>query len=116
MKMTPHKHTPWGSYDILASAQGFKVKRLTVHPDEKLSLQAHQYRSEHWTVVKGIATVTIDDTTSELTVSQSIDIPKHVLHRLENRHQDILEIIEVQFGDYLEEDDIIRYDDIYGRV
>jgi mannose-6-phosphate isomerase-like protein (cupin superfamily) len=107
---------PWGSFHVLDEGQGFKVKRIVVNPGGRLSLQSHKHRGEHWTVVTGIATVTVGDTKSDLIRSQSIDIPKGEKHRLENLAAGPVEIIEVQFGDYLGEDDIIRYDDIYNRV
>jgi len=107
---------PWGSFHILEEAPGYKVKRLTVKPGGRLSLQSHRHRGEHWTVVNGIATVTINQDVITLTRSQSADIPKGAVHRLENHHSDVLDVIEVQFGDYLGEDDITRYEDIYSRV
>lgn len=82
----------------------------------RLSLQSHKHRSEHWTVVNGSATVTVSDIVKPMTRGQSIDIPFGAKHRLENLHEGLVEIIEVQFGDYLGEDDIIRYDDIYART
>jgi mannose-6-phosphate isomerase len=106
---------PWGSFHVLDEQPGFKVKRIVVKPGGRLSLQSHKHRGEHWTVVNGNATVTVGDKVSLLTRSQSVDIAKGAKHRLENFGQDIVEIIEVQFGDYLGEDDIIRYDDVYQR-
>jgi mannose-6-phosphate isomerase len=106
---------PWGAFHILDEGPGFKVKRITVNPGGKLSLQSHKHRGEHWTVVNGIATVTVDDTVKDLRRSEAVDIPQGAKHRLENLHTDMVEIIEVQFGDYLGEDDIVRYDDIYNR-
>ena len=107
---------PWGSFHVLDDGQGFKVKRIVVNPGGRLSLQSHKHRGEHWTVVTGIATVTVGETVANLTRMQSIDIPKGERHRLENLGPDSVEIIEVQFGDYLGEDDIIRYDDAYNRT
>ena len=107
---------PWGSFYILDEGQGFKVKRIAVNPGGRLSLQSHKHRGEHWTVVTGIATVTVGDRVQDLSRSQSIDIPKGDKHRLENNGKDLVQIIEVQFGDYLGEDDIIRYDDVYNRA
>lgn len=106
---------PWGAFYILDEKQGFKVKRLSVNPGGRLSLQSHRHRFEHWTVVSGTATVTVDDRVLTLTRSHSVDIPLGVKHRLENFGTDQVEIIEVQFGDYLGEDDIIRYEDVYAR-
>jgi mannose-6-phosphate isomerase len=107
---------PWGRFEVLDEGPGFKVKRISVKPGGRLSLQSHKHRSEHWTVVTGTATVTVGDMAKEMTRAQSIDIPLHAKHRLENLHEGLVEIIEVQFGDYLGEDDIIRYDDIYQRA
>lgn len=106
---------PWGAFHVLDEQPGFKVKRITVNPQGRLSLQSHKHRSEHWTVVNGTATVTVDATVLTLARGQSVDIPLGAKHRLENLHEGLVEIIEVQFGDYLGEDDIIRYDDIYNR-
>jgi mannose-6-phosphate isomerase-like protein (cupin superfamily) len=107
---------PWGSFHVLDEGRGFKVKRIVVNPGGRLSLQSHRHRGEHWTVVSGIATVTVGDRVVDLTRSQSLDIPKGDRHRLENNGTEVVEIIEVQFGDYLGEDDIIRYEDIYNRA
>ena len=106
---------PWGSYTVLEEHDGYKMKRITVHPGASLSLQRHQHRSEHWIVVAGTATVVRGD--EELTVSknESTYISIGVKHRLENRGRILLQIIEVQVGDYLGEDDIERFDDNYGR-
>ena len=106
---------PWGYYDLVDSGEGFQVKRIVVNSGAKLSLQKHKYRAEHWVVVKGVALVTCGDKTFELVENQSTYIPQGSLHRLEN-HQDIpLEIIEIQTGSYLGEDDIIRFEDDYQR-
>ena len=106
---------PWGYYDSVDSGEGFQVKRIVVNSGAKLSLQKHKYRAEHWVVVKGVALVTCGDKVFELVENQSTYIPQDSLHRLEN-HQDIpLEIIEIQTGSYLGEDDIIRLEDDYQR-
>jgi mannose-6-phosphate isomerase len=107
---------PWGSFYVLEEQPGFKVKRISVTPGGRLSLQSHKHRGEHWTVVNGTATVTVNEKIVVLTRSQSIDIPLGSKHRLENLGTELVDIIEVQFGDYLGEDDIIRYDDIYART
>jgi mannose-6-phosphate isomerase len=107
---------PWGSFHVLEEHAGFKVKRIVVTPGGRLSLQSHKHRSEHWTVVNGTATVTVADTVKAMTRGQSVDISLGAKHRLENLGTDVVEIIEVQFGDYLGEDDIIRYDDVYNRT
>jgi mannose-1-phosphate guanylyltransferase len=106
---------PWGYYDLVDSGEGFQVKRIVVNSGAKLSLQKHKHRAEHWVVVKGVALVTCGDKVFELVENQSTYIPQGSLHRLEN-HQDIpLEIIEIQTGSYLGEDDIIRFEDDYQR-
>lgn len=115
--MSPsHETRPWGAFFVLEEKPGFKVKRLSVNPGGRLSLQSHRHRYEHWTVVEGEATVTVDAAIHTLTRGQSIDIPFGAKHRLENFGTAQVEIIEVQFGDYLGEDDIIRYDDVYSRT
>lgn len=106
---------PWGSYTVLESANDFKMKRITVKPGQSLSMQRHMHRSEHWIVVAGTATVTRDDEVIAVAKNQSTYIPIGAKHRLENRGKIPLQIIEVQVGEYLEEDDIERFDDIYGR-
>jgi len=106
---------PWGSYTVLEERASYKMKRITVNPGSKLSLQRHQHRSEHWVVVSGTATVTRNDEVEIVTVNQSTYIPVGTRHRMENRGKLPLQIIEVQVGEYLEEDDIERYDDDYGR-
>ncbi len=107
---------PWGEFHVLDEQPGFKVKRIRVNPGGRLSLQSHRHRGEHWTVVNGTPTVTVGDSVRKLSLAQSIDIPKGAKHRLENLDAGIVEIIEVQFGDYLGEDDIIRYEDAYNRT
>lgn len=106
---------PWGYYEILAEGLSFKVKRLMVKPGAKLSLQKHQHRAEHWVVVAGQAVVINNKDTIHLAVNQSTYIPKNTLHRLSNNGSEPLYVIEVQSGDYLGEDDIQRFDDIYAR-
>lgn len=108
-------YRPWGSYDSVDSGEKFQVKRLTVNPGKKLSLQLHHQRAEHWVVVKGIAKVTRGDEVIVLQENESTYIPVGVKHRLENTTDNLLEIIEVQSGDYLGEDDIVRFDDDFGR-
>ena len=95
---------------------GFKVKRIVVKEGGRLSLQSHKHRAEHWTVVDGTATITVDARVEAMKRGQAVDIPLGAKHRLENLHTGEVTIIEVQFGDYLGEDDIIRYDDAYARV
>lgn len=106
---------PWGAYDEVDNGHRFKVKRITVNPGERLSLQMHHHRAEHWVVVTGTAQVCIGDTIKLLTENESIYIPSGTKHSLENPGKVPLEIIEVQTGAYLGEDDIVRYEDRYGR-
>ncbi|WP_256646567.1 mannose-1-phosphate guanylyltransferase/mannose-6-phosphate isomerase [Thermomonas paludicola] len=108
-------HRPWGSYDSIDMADGFQVKRIKVKPGARLSLQSHERRAEHWVVVRGTARVTRDNDVFELFANQSAYIPIGAKHRLENPGGEMLELIEVQSGDYLGEDDIVRYEDVYGR-
>ena len=111
----PHVHRPWGAFIVVDSGPGFQVKRLTVHPGAAISLQWHRRRSERWVVVQGEATVTLGDDVLTLARGGSIDIPAGTVHRMENRGSGPLEVVEVQQGDYLGEDDIVRLDDKYGR-
>jgi len=106
---------PWGSFDGLDAAPGFQVKRLTVLPGAVLSLQMHRRRAEHWVVVTGTARITRDDEVFELGVGGHTFIPVGARHRIENPGTELLRIIEVQVGDYLGEDDIVRFEDRYGR-
>ncbi len=108
-------HRPWGSYDSVDVGERFQVKRIKVKPGAALSLQSHARRAEHWIVVSGTARVTRDHDVFELHANQSTYIPIGAKHRLENPGTEVLELIEVQSGDYLGEDDIVRYEDVYGR-
>ncbi|MEC8232532.1 MAG: mannose-1-phosphate guanylyltransferase/mannose-6-phosphate isomerase [Pseudomonadota bacterium] len=108
-------YRPWGSYDSIDEGGRFKVKRITVKPGEKLSVQMHHHRAEHWVVVSGTANVTVNDDTTMLTENESIYIPIGAVHALENPGKIPLELIEVQSGAYLGEDDIVRFSDRYGR-
>jgi len=107
---------PWGSYETIANGPRFQVKRIVVDPGERLSLQSHVHRSEHWVVVHGTAEVTVGDQVSILEENESTFIPAGTKHRLANPGDVPLELIEVQCGDYLGEDDITRFEDQYGRV
>jgi mannose-1-phosphate guanylyltransferase/mannose-6-phosphate isomerase len=107
---------PWGSYDSIDNGERFQVKRITVKPGEKLSVQMHHHRAEHWIVVSGTAKVTNGDNTLLLSENQSTYIPIGVVHALENPGRIPLELIEVQSGTYLGEDDIVRFSDRYGRI
>ena len=108
-------HRPWGSYTVLEEGLGYKVKRVTVNPGGRLSLQMHHKRSEHWVVIAGTARVTRGDEVFDLKIGHSTEIPVETRHRLENPGQETVHIIEVQNGPYLGEDDIVRFQDDYGR-
>ena len=109
------EHRPWGYFRTIAKGENFHVKIINVSPGGKLSLQSHRQRSEHWVVIKGTASVTKGETNFKLLTNESTYIPVCTLHMLENKIPDDLVIIEVQTGTYLEEDDIVRYEDIYKR-
>ncbi len=116
----PKDHRPWGFFETLILSQGFQVKRIVVNPGAALSLQSHKFRSEHWIVVVGTAKVTIGDSLDTLNVqlveeNQSVYIPLGAIHRMENPGDTPMELIEVQTGSYLGEDDIVRYQDVYSR-
>jgi mannose-1-phosphate guanylyltransferase/mannose-6-phosphate isomerase len=106
---------PWGSYDSIDSDEGFQVKRLIVNPGAVLSLQKHARRAEHWVVVKGTARITRNEEVFDLGVNESTYIPVGTVHRIANPGDQPVHIIEVQCGDYLGEDDIVRLEDNYGR-
>ncbi len=109
-------YRPWGKYDSIDNGDNYQVKRLTVNPGAKLSVQMHYHRSEHWVVVAGQARVHYGDEAHDLSVNESTYHGKEVVHALENVGDVPLELIEVQVGSYLGEDDIVRFDDVYGRV
>ncbi len=109
-------HRPWGSYTDLERSRFFRIKRVTVKPGKRLSLQMHHHRSEHWIVVSGMADVVLGDRTIHLRQGESTFVPAGIRHRLANTGKIPLEVIEVQIGEYLEEDDITRFDDEYNRV
>ena len=106
---------PWGSFTVLDEGLDYKVKRISVNSGHKLSLQYHRHRSEHWTVVQGEATVTLGKVIKKLKVDESVYIPLKEKHSLANEGEELMQLIEVQVGDYLEEDDIVRLEDRYGR-
>ena len=113
---SPRKvHRPWGWYDTIEEGKTFKVKRIQVKPGASLSLQKHEHRSEHWVVIEGEASITSGSKTFKLKKDESTYIPQGTLHRLSNETNQTLEIIEVQSGNYVGEDDIVRIDDVYGR-
>ena len=106
---------PWGWYETVSEAPGNRVKRIHVLPGQQLSLQQHQHRCEHWVVVLGTALITVGERVLELRTGGHVDIALGEVHRLANRTDAAVEIVEVQFGDYLGEDDIVRLQDDYGR-
>ncbi|MCJ8346331.1 phosphomannose isomerase type II C-terminal cupin domain [bacterium] len=114
--MNYSENRPWGSFTHLYDTKYTKVKTITVQPGQRLSLQSHKHRSEHWTVVQGIATVWLGDTIQDLQVGESTFIAVGTKHRLQNKTDQIVEIIEVQTGTYFGEDDIFRYEDDYNRI
>lgn len=109
-------YRPWGKYDSIDNGERYQVKRITVKPGEKLSIQMHHHRAEHWIVVSGTASVTNGDSVQLVTENQSVYIPVGQIHALENPGKILLEMIEVQSGSYLGEDDIVRFEDRYGRL
>ncbi len=112
----PENVRPWGRYDVIDEAPGFKVKRVTVNSGQRLSYQRHAKRSEYWTLAKGQAQVTLDGESAEKNRGDAIFIPAGTKHRIENTGKEALIFIEVQLGDYFGEDDIERFEDDYGRA
>ena len=109
-------YRPWGFYTVIAEGKGFQTKIIHVNPGQKLSVQSHNYRSEHWVVLSGMAKVVLEGKDRILSPGHSIDIAVKAIHSLQNPFEEDLEIIEIQKGDILSEDDIVRYEDMYGRV
>lgn len=107
---------PWGYFTVLEEDNNFKVKKLFVNPGHRLSLQLHNHRDEQWVVVEGEALVTCGNEQKSLSGFQTINIPKNTIHRIENKSNSPVVIIEVQSGEYLGEDDIVRFEDDYSRV
>ncbi len=116
VKIRKTVYRPWGFYTCLNSGKGWLTKVINVSAGHKLSLQSHNYRSEHWVVLEGVATVILDGIKHNLKKGQSIDIPVGIKHSLQNHTKEALKILEVQKGDIISEEDIIRYEDMYGRV
>jgi mannose-1-phosphate guanylyltransferase / mannose-6-phosphate isomerase len=108
-------HRPWGSFTVLDAGKDFKIKRIVVKPQQRLSLQMHHHRREFWVIIKGCAEVVVGDGVYRIDAGNCIFIPQETVHRLINYGESDVEIFEIQNGSYLEEDDIIRYDDVYGR-
>ena len=111
----PRTEKPWGYFELLLDSEKSKVKMLSINPKQKLSMQMHKHRSETWYITQGIATITKSEEVMELYPGESIVIQKQEKHRIENLHDEVLEIIEIQTGSYFGEDDIIRFEDMYGR-
>ena len=109
------ENRPWGSWHVIDVNHGYKIKRIHVNPHSRLSYQTHDHRSEHWVVVFGVATCTIDGETVIAGPGESVDVPQGAKHRLANDADQELVIVEVQHGGYTGEDDIVRYEDDYGR-
>lgn len=108
-------HRPWGWFETVSEVAGNKIKRIQVLPGQQISLQKHLHRSEHWVVTQGLARVTLDARVFDLTTGGQCDIAVGQIHRVANPGDTVVEIIEVQFGTYLGEDDIVRLQDDYGR-
>ena len=107
---------PWGYYIVIAKGEGFQSKIIHVNSGQRLSLQSHNHRSEHWVVLSGMAKVVLEGKDYFLSPGHSIDIPVKAIHSLQNPYDKDIEVIEIQMGDDLSEEDITRYEDIYGRV
>lgn len=107
---------PWGSFFILDDQKTAKVKRLVVNPGQRLSLQSHTQRDEHWVIIRGIATVTLNDTEKDFAYGEYVFVPRGTRHRISCRGNEAVELIEVQVGNLFDEDDITRYSDDYGRA
>ena len=113
--MTEHSERPWGSYTVLTEGDSFKVKSIEVHPGQRLSYQKHARRAEHWFVVSGVGTVTLDGVAVPVKRGSTVDVGLGVAHRIHNTGTASLVFVEVQHGDYFGEDDIVRLEDDYGR-
>ncbi len=113
--VTERDERPWGYFEVVDRGEGFQVKRICVGPGKRLSYQRHQQRSEHWCIVGGVGTVTLDDEESAVRAGDTVDVPSGAAHRIQNTGDDDLMFIEVQTGQYFGEDDIERLDDDYGR-
>jgi mannose-6-phosphate isomerase-like protein (cupin superfamily) len=116
MTTSESSHQPWGFYEVLANETDHKIKRITVNPGERLSLQRHQKRMEHWYVVAGQAIATLGDKQVLLKVGEAVDVPVKTIHRVENKGTQPFVFIEIQRGEYFGEDDIERFEDDYGRI
>jgi len=115
-KKGDHDTRPWGTWEVLDGDEYFCVKRIMVLPQGKLSLQLHHHRGEHWIIVKGEAVVTLGEKLINVKADDAVYIPVETKHRIENKSNAPMEFIEIQTGDNLDENDIVRFEDIYGRV
>lgn len=115
-KRGDHDQRPWGTWEVLDSTENYCVKRICVVSGGKLSLQMHQHRAEHWIIVQGMAKITLGDQVFEKQKGESVYIPAKTKHRIENASDQQVEFIEVQTGENLDEKDIVRFEDIYGRI
>ena len=111
-----HDTRPWGTWEVLDAGTGFCVKRIKVKPHSMLSLQSHNFRSEHWIIIKGQAVVTLGEEKLIKNVNDAVFIPVKTKHRIQNDTESDVEFIEIQAGENLDEEDIVRYEDIYGRA
>jgi mannose-1-phosphate guanylyltransferase/mannose-6-phosphate isomerase len=109
-------HRPWGTYSVLAEESQFKIKRIVIDPGQRLSLQLHYHRNEHWIVIRGTAKVSVGDKETYVHKNQSVYVAKAEIHRLENPAAEPLEMIEVQMGEYVGEDDVVRIGDVFHTV
>ncbi|HVC25567.1 MAG TPA: phosphomannose isomerase type II C-terminal cupin domain [Acidimicrobiales bacterium] len=110
-----HDERPWGSYTVLSDAVDHKVKQIVVHPGKRLSYQRHYKRAEHWFVVRGVGTVTLDGVETSVGPGSTVDVPREAAHRMANTGVGELLFVEVQHGEYFGEDDIVRIEDDFGR-
>jgi mannose-6-phosphate isomerase-like protein (cupin superfamily) len=115
-KKMQHEERPWGTFNVLHEEDSFKLKKITVYPGHKLSLQSHSKRNEVWTIIEGTGIVTLDDIVQDIERGDVIIIPSEIKHRIENTGKDFLVFVEVQHGESFEESDIVRYEDSYGRA
>lgn len=107
---------PWGTWKVIDCGEGFCVKHICVNPDGILSLQLHHFRAEHWIIAKGVATITLGEEIITKNTGESVYIPVEIKHRIQNKTTEPMEFIEVQVGENLDENDIVRFEDMYGRV
>ena len=115
-KLNEKGKRPWGEWEVVSLGKKYIVKKITVNSKQSLSLQMHHHRGEHWIVVQGNATVTVGDKKQELKPGKSVDIPKECKHRMENLTDQPLQFIEIQMGNILDENDIVRFEDKYNRL